>query len=49
MSMTVAELIEELKCYKPEQKVWIRVAGDFRQVSQVDEDELINDDDLVIS
>ncbi|MEC5422375.1 hypothetical protein QGM71_02575 [Virgibacillus sp. C22-A2] len=47
--MTVEELIEELKMYNPKQKVWVRIEGAFRQVSQVDEDELINDDDLVIS
>lgn len=47
--MTVKELIEELQCYSPNQKVWVRVDGEFRQVSQVDEDELINDNDLVIS
>ncbi|MCR1833079.1 hypothetical protein NSA56_01545 [Oceanobacillus caeni] len=47
--MTVEELIEELKMYSPKQKVWVRVGSDFRPVSQVDEDELIEDDDLVIS
>lgn len=47
--MKAKDLIAELNCYDPEQEVWVRVGSDFRQVSQVDVDELINDDDLVIS
>jgi hypothetical protein len=46
--MTVKELIEELKCYQDNQKVWISIAGKYLQVESVEVEELINDDDVVL-
>jgi sulfur carrier protein ThiS len=45
---TVKELIEELKCYEDDKKVWLSYKGAFVPVLRVEQKEIINEDDIVI-
>jgi hypothetical protein len=47
-TMTVKELIEELKCYEEDKVVWICVHDHYKLVHEVDLDETVGEEDLVI-
>jgi hypothetical protein len=47
--LTVKELIEELQNYEENKHVWILSEGLYTPVTSVDQKEVENDDDIVIS
>lgn len=47
--LTVKELIEELKCYEGDSKAWVWVNGLYVAVTGIDQQEVENDDDIIIS
>lgn len=49
MPITVAELIEQLQEYDQYTKAWIKIDGQYKQATGIDEKELRVDGDIVIS
>lgn len=47
-NMTVKELIEELKCYEENSRVWIAINERVERVTKVDQTEITMNDDIII-